>query len=338
MKFVNIVSRVCCFLFLALALVSCSPNPDISFYYWKTSYYLSQAEKQVLKDNEVKKIYIRYFDIDIHPGTGEPYVRTPIYFVQKPELKNIVPVINIKNKVFLLPGLKAADLADQILKKIQAMNEKNQLLTNEIQIDCDWTADSRTRFQSFMKELKQQSKGKISATIRLQHVKYAEKMGVPAVDYGVLMYYNMGAVTPESDNSIYNRDTARNYVESLEDYPMPLNVALPIYAWGVQIRNHKIVGLRSKLTIEDLQLDSHFSMISDNEFKVNQSNYRSGVFYKKGDLVKIEAIKTKDLKEMTRDLSSNLNETPKEIIFYDLDEANFKNFEPTVYKLISKRF
>ncbi|WP_233621989.1 hypothetical protein [Flavobacterium agrisoli] len=325
---------------LLFCLTSCSDTnkPQVAFYYWKTSFYLSQTEKQILKANEVQKIYIRYFDVDLHPITEEAYPRTPIYFVQKPTVKTIVPVVYLKNKVLLSAKVSVPDLVEKVLKMIQEMNTANQLSCEEIQIDCDWTIQSRDKFMAFIEAIKQKSKKKISGTIRLHQIKYAEQTKVPPVNSAVLMYYNMGTIAVQSLNSIYDRSIAQKYLKSVANYPLPLKVALPIYAWGIHIRENRILGLRSKLTIEDLQLDHHFSMISDTQFEVNESNFRTGVFYRKGDVVKIEAITTRDLKEMADDLSDNLSDTPEEIIFYDLDEANFKNYETTVYKEISNRF
>ena len=148
----------------------------------------------------------------------------------------------------------------------------------------------------------------------------------------------MGTIAVESLNSIYDRGIAKRYVSSLKKYPLPLNIALPIYAWGIHIRDNAIVGLRSKLTVEDLQSDKNFTEIDEITFRVNKSNYRKGVFYQKEDIVKIEAISAADLKEMASDLQVNLNQQPKEIIFYDLDELNLKNYEKSIFKQVSTRF
>lgn len=41
---------------------------------------------------------------------------------------------------------------------------------------------------------------------------------------------------------------------------------------------------------------------------------------------------------MAKDLDDNLKETPKEIIFYDLDELNMKNYEKNIFKQVIARF
>ena len=56
------------------------------------------------------------------------------------------------------------------------------------------------------------------------------------------------------------------------------------------------------------------------------------------DVLKIEAISQKELLEMADDLNENLKLTPKEIIFYDLDEFNIKNYEKNIFKQVIARF
>lgn len=313
-------------------------NAVISFYYWKTNYQLSAAEQEVIRENNIQKMYIRYFDIDLNPKTKAAFPRSPIHFIQKPTVKNIVPVVYIKNNVMLQTALNVDSLAQKTFRFIETINNANQINCNEIQIDCDWTLDSKANYLAFIEHFKHISNKKLSATIRLHQVKYFEKTKIPNVDSGVLMYYNMGTIAMKSGNSIYDRSIAKRYISSLKKYPLALNIALPIYAWGIHSRDNIILDLRSKLTIDDLQTDKNFVAIDATTFKVIQSNYRKGVFYKKEDLVKIEAVTANDLKEMAEDLEENVAQKPKEIIFYDLDQDNLKNYEKNIFKQVSSCF
>lgn len=313
-------------------------SPTISFYYWKTNYQLTAIEQEAVKENNVQKIYIRYFDIDLDSKTKEAFPRSPIHFIDKPAFKTIVPVVYIKNNVMLQSDLDINSLAQKTFDFIETINKTNQLSCSEIQIDCDWTLDSKENYLDFVESFKRISTKKLSATIRLHQVKYFEKTKIPNVDSGVLMYYNMGTIAVKSLNSIYDRNIAKRYISSLKKYPLSLNMALPIYAWGIHIRDARILGLRSKLKVSDLESDVNFVSIAEKTFRVTQSNYRKGVFYKKEDIVKIEAISSNDLKEMATDLTSNLAEKPKEIIFYDLDEDNLKNYEKDIFEQVTSSF
>ncbi|WP_343585133.1 hypothetical protein [Flavobacterium sp.] len=321
-------------------MLSCtkSEKPVISFYYWKTIFKFSKTEKEALINNNVQKLYIRYFDIGLHPESNFPIPISPVRFEENPKVYKIVPVVFIQNKVMLQPNLDVNDLAQKTFGFIEQINIKNKIECQEIQIDCDWTLKSKENYLKFIEVFKKLSKKKLSATIRLHQVKYFKKTKIPNVDSGVLMYYNMGSIAPDSLNSIYDRKVAEKYLKSLKRYPLHLDFAFPIYSWGVHIRNNKVIGLRSKMNSSQLEKDSNFEKTSPIFFRVKQSNYKNGVFYEENDLLKIEEIKPEDLKEMAEDLQDHLVEKPNEIIFYDLDEFNLNNYEKNTFKQIISCF
>ncbi|WPO79801.1 hypothetical protein [Flavobacterium sp. KACC 22761] len=292
----------------------------------------SETEKEVLKDNNVCKLYIRYFDIGLHPETQIPVPISPIHFKENMQHFDVVPVVFIQNKVMLQPNLEVEDLAKKTIRLIDEINSANKISCTQIQIDCDWTLKSKENYLHFIEQIKKLSQKKLSATIRLHQVKYFKKTKIPNVDSGVLMFYNMGSIAPDSLNSIYSRSISGKYLKSLKRYPLHLDYALPIYSWAIHIRNKKVLGLRSKLNFGTLKKDKNFQQLSPMFFKVKQSNYKNGVYYEENDLLKIEAISPNDLKEMAEDLSENSMQPPKEIIFYDLDEFNLNNYEKNIFK------
>ena len=325
---------------LFLLLISCSKSnePVISFYYWKTIFKLSDAEKTTLKENNVTKLYMRYFDVGLHPKTQEPIPITAIRFQENTDRLDIVPVIFIQNKVMLKPNLNIGDLAQKAVRLVEEINIKNKIECSEIQIDCDWTLDSKDNYLKFIEAFRQLWKKKLSATIRLHQVKYFKKTKIPNVDSGVLMYYNMGTIATDSLNSVYNRKVAEKYLKSFKKYPLHLDFALPVFSWAVHIRNQKVIGLRSKLNANALAIDDNFEQTGPMFFKVRRSNYKNGIFYEENDVLKIEAVSSEDLKEMADDLSDNSPQKPNEIIFYDLDEFNIKNHEKNIFKQVVSYF
>lgn len=321
-------------------LASCSKNdkPIIAFYYWKTNLKFSETEKEVLRDNDVSKLYVRYFDIGLHPKTKNPIPISPIHFQEDMRRFEIVPVIFIQNKIMLERNLNVEDLAKKTVHLVNEINSKNKINCKQIQIDCDWTLNSKEHYLQFIEQIKKLSKKKLSATIRLHQVKYFKKTKIPNVDSGVLMFYNMGSIAPDSLNSIYDREISEKYLQSLKKYPLHLDYALPIYSWAIHIRENRVLGLRSKLNFAALKKDKNFEQISPIFFKVRQSNYRNGVYYEENDLLKIEAVSAENLKEMAEDLSENEAQPPKEIIFYDLDEFNLKNYEKNIFEQVVSWF
>lgn len=291
-----------------------------------------------MKDNEVTKLYIRYFDIGQHPQTKEPIPLSPIRFQDAVTKFEIVPVVFIQNKVMLSPSLDVEDLAQKTVRLIEEISTKNKITSQEIQIDCDWTLKSKDNYLKFIESVKKLSGKRLSATIRLHQVKYFKKTKIPNVDSGVLMYYNMGSIAPDSLNSIYDQKIAERYLKSLKKYPMHLDFALPIYSWGIHIRNQKVIGLRSKMNVAELKRDPNFQQLSGIFFKAKKSNYKNGVFYEENDLLKMEVITAEDLKQMAEELGENTAQQPKEIIFYDLDEFNLKNYEKNIFEQVISCF
>jgi hypothetical protein len=148
----------------------------------------------------------------------------------------------------------------------------------------------------------------------------------------------MGKIAPDSLNSIYDRNIANKYVASLKKYPLQINIALPIYSWAIHIREGKVIGLKNKIEVNTIKKDANFVQENKCSFKVKSDNYKSGSFYKKGDFLKFESINSIDLLEMATDLKDNSKTNPEEIIFYDLDEFNIKNYEKDIFKKVSSRF
>ncbi|RAV98496.1 hypothetical protein [Pseudochryseolinea flava] len=305
---------------LLLLSTACTKEapPLTSFYYWKTTFELNDTEVATLKQNSVSKLYVRYFDVTLIKGA--PFPVRPIVFNEPPPAIEIVPVIYVRNQVMLSPTVGVPDLAKNIVDYIDQINAKNNVSIEEIQIDCDWTLKSKDVFLRFIDALKQQTKHRLSATIRLHQVKYFETTGVPDVDYGVLMYYNMGHINADdSSNSIYDRKTAKRYLASLKNYPLRLDVALPLFSWGIHSRDGKVIGLLNQWSHESI--DSTKFNNQGGDLYVAKDNFITlGNFFRKGDFVKIEAIDKDQISEMADDIARSIAKKPQTVIFYDLDE------------------
>ena len=323
------LSKFYLLLFISFFL-SCSSDehsPEIAFYFWKTVFKLSETERAALQVNRVKSLYVRYFDVDLNPSDKKPYPLSTIQFIENPAPYKVIPVVYIRNQVMLQKNSDNKTLVAYILSYIDQINQSNHISCSEIQIDCDWTLNSRDNFMEFMEILKQTSKMEISVTIRLHQVKYYNKTKIPKADYGVLMYYNMGRIAPDSFNSIYDRDIALRYIQSLKYYPMKLDVALPVFSQGVQIEQNRVVNLLSKVNQKGFECDSSFRQISSGRFLVQKSNLKFGNYFKQNNEVKIETISFENLKEMTDDLKDFIAYKPSKIIFFDLDSINLINYQ-----------
>ena len=297
--------------------------PKVSFYYWKTRLNLSEEEKKVLSANDVEKLYVRYFDVELVNDVAYPV--SPIHFQKNKISQQIIPVVFIKNEVFLSKKIDLVDLASKINSLVEQINTINKFKTTEYQIDCDWSLESKENYMKFLQLLKKESKKKLSVTIRLHQIKYFKETKIPPVDYGVLMFYNMGKLSAlHETNSIYDKNVALNYIYSLKKYPLKLKIALPIFSWWVHTRNNSVINVISKFDELSFKNNSNFE-VQNNIVYVKRSTLFEGFFFSEGDQLKLEKINNDDLIEMVDLFSNKLSNKPSEIIFYDLNTNNFKN-------------
>ncbi|MDM1501642.1 hypothetical protein HX071_05420 [Myroides marinus] len=320
-----------------LFLVGCGFQRDndtpakLSFYYWRTNFQLDSLERSTLKELDVERLYIRYFDIGLQGDTPIPI--RPVLFKDSIPNVDVVPVVYIKNEVLLNSKIDRG-LAKKIIDYINQINKYNHIASNEIQLDCDWSLKSKEPFFQLIEDIKKESNWKVSSTIRLHQVKYAGKTGIPKVDYGVLMYYNMGTIASDSLNSIYDRNIGTKYIGALKEYPLELKYAFPIYSWLVHTRDNKVVRLISRVRADEVEKNVAFKKIADIRYEVLTEGVYFGQLFLVGDQIKVETTTTAQLLEMKKDLEKASGKCPSEIILYDLNSRNIPYYEKEVWKKI----
>lgn len=310
-------------------------SKPVSFYYWKTQFSLNGFEKSILKEHAVKSLYVRYFDIDFKPEDEQPAPVSPIQLDTAIQAFRIIPVVFIKNRTFeRLPAAGIAALAKDVHYLVTQINRSQNIVTREIQFDCDWTERTRDNFFLFIQHYRTISAQTISSTIRLHQVKYKERTGIPPVDYGVLMYYNMGAINGDNNNSIYERSVANRYNSFIKTYPLPLDVALPIFSWGLTIREGKVVELLNKINFTQFENDSNFVRISNDRYVTKHACFKAGYYFREKDEIKQEHVPADDLLEITKQINQYTNHRIGKLIFYDLDSTNLVQYEKDIFEKV----
>lgn len=300
-----------------------------SFYYWKTVYELSPMEKITLSHLKVEKLYLRLFDVvwDAEKQQASPEGLLKV----NDDLSRfaIVPVVYINNEVFIeLPDDKISQFAYLVHQQLKEMAVNRNFTFTEYQLDCDWTQSTQKSYFKFLKALKQLDKQWLqTATIRLHQIKYKNKTGVPPVDEGVLMFYNMGEINAKPyNNSIFNAKDANKYSRFIAQYPLPLSAALPIYSWGIHCRAGKVKNILPRRQFIDF-LDEEYFMIDTPFVRVTKTTVYKGIAFDQNDYIKIEAVTPAMCLEAASILDKN---APKDgyrnIIFYDLDEHTINRF------------
>ncbi|MCT7564471.1 hypothetical protein N5U20_10580 [Aliarcobacter butzleri] len=291
-------------LILVFALIVFSYNKtqtkdiQISFYSWENSF-----EEQNINE----KLYIKVLDVNF--STKLELLKTNI----KETPKNFIPVIYITNET-----MKNVDYS--LVSKAILETLKNYKF-DEIQIDCDWSLSTRSNYFNLLEDLKEKLNKKISATIRLHQIKYYTKTGIPPVDYGVLMYYNMSNIGDfNTKNSILDNEIAKKYHYNFDTYPLKLKLALPLYSQAIQFREEKAISLFEG--VEEKDFNNDFEKLENNRYKVLNSHYFKGRYIYKDDIFRLENSNEQDIKIALKDFLDLSKNRYDEVIFYTLKYKN----------------
>ena len=313
------------YLYLLLVLLgACSYEdtpPEQALYCWKTQVQFSAEEADFVKNNRIERLYIRYCDVGLRDNAPVPIAPVDIDTLSV-QGKTVIPVIYLKNEIFnpeLTEGNSTyiSTLAHKLGDYIEQINRYYHLRVSEVQFDCDWSLSTKQAYFSMLEAFKKEYPYQLSATIRLHQVKYREETGVPPVDYGVLMYYNMGRITATGANSIYDRSTALRYLGKLRAYPLPLDIALPMFAWGVHSADGQVLNLVGGLTHAQAQAISSLARTDDPDiYKVAEQTYYKGRVWQAGDLIKIEEVSDAQRKEMLADLRGHSSQPIRRVIWF----------------------
>ncbi|GAB3901677.1 hypothetical protein GCM10028803_26780 [Larkinella knui] len=277
----------------------------------------------MLDQLHIQKLYIRYFDVDWDQATRSPVPKAVIRFARKPTGFSVIPVVFLTNQTLIrCPTPAIPVLAENLVRKISQLSRQNGIAHQEIQLDCDWTSQSRERYFTLLRELKSRFKGPVSATIRLHQIKYPEQTGLPPVDRGMLMFYNMADwKRPQTHHSIYDLEVARRYIDFLERYPLPLDVVLPLFRWTVVYRNNRFFSLLNNVDQKTLAAFSFLKLETENRFVAERDTTALGFSIRRGDLFRTEACQPADLEAGKRLLLAKIQNQTLTFALYHLDSS-----------------
>jgi hypothetical protein len=282
---------------------------NISFYHWENTYNQKEIKE---------KIYIKVLDISY--STKIEVINT--IFQTKPN--NIfVPVVYITNDT--MKNVDYSIISNQIIRNLKATN----LSFEELQIDCDWSSSTQSNYFKLLEDLKSKLNKTLSATIRLHQIKYYVKTGIPPVDYGVLMYYNMSDISDiNTKNSILDNDIAKKYHYNFDSYKLKLKLALPLYSQAIQFRDNKALDIFEGAEKKDF--DENFKALDNNKYEVINSTYFKGRYVYKGDIFRFEDSKKADIKTAFDDFFKISKNRFNEVIFYTLKYENKYDLEKLI--------
>ena len=317
---------------LIFLLTACNEKercqPEIAWYHWKSSLDTAAMAQAFQVLSNTGKVYLRVFDVDLEEGSGR---RVPVgLFEGFPEgavPENFIPVVFITNR-------SLQDFAEG--KTVELAENISRLVSNylpspaELQLDCDWTESTRAAFFRLVEAVKNKLPNTaVSVTIRLHQFKYPEQSGVPPADQGMLMVYNMGEVDSwETENSIIQPSIAAQYLEGVRGYPLPLDVALPLFQWACVYRDGRLVQLFHNLTATELSDTTRFEPIATGRFLTKKNTFLNGFFLNKGDRIRLEEVAAEDLKAVAEMLRPIVDCCQSTLAFYHLDSTILEKYSP----------
>lgn len=329
------------FICLVISLLSCCHkrpgriSPEVrSFYYWKSVYATGAKERAYLHALRVNRLYVHFFDVTWNDQQYRPAPTAVIRFSDTSYSSySVIPVVFISNDVFA--RLDTADvrlMAGNIAGLVtQLRNENNIARADELQLDCDWTATTRDRYFALLSDMRKwldahdQTSCGLSATIRLYQCKYRDLTGVPPVAKGLLMCYNMGDLKNiKAHNSILETAEMEKYTDRLSTYPLPLDVALPIFSWKVVYRGGQYAGLVEGLPTAALNND--VVMRSGNRYTFRRDTILDGYTFAAGDQLRDEESSYDVVAASAQVIARKLKSPPGAVLLFHLDSSNLSNY------------
>lgn len=303
-------TAVVCFLLSMGLTLSCSkpkpmPTTMRSVYYWSTTLNMDSVKTAFMRNYDISRMYIRYFDV-VADQSGRAVPNATLKFATDvPQGIDIVPT------VFFMPECLRQDrsrLASLIVKRVVQMNETNDVYNvKEIQIDCDWTQSTRQLYAEFMQAMMRECHSrhlKLSSTIRLHQLAQTP----PPADRGVLMMYNTGDATDiRCHEPILDMHDAAPYLPRLNDYKLKLSTAYPIFTWRILFRGGRFVGF----------------IHNDGEYPILPS-----------DSIALRQPSAADIIEAVNVIGSRRPDANNEIILFDLNNHNINRLKHKDYEKI----
>jgi hypothetical protein len=326
---------------LFFTVIGCKTETKVTkgFYYWQSGYSSNENENQKLfQELGGERLYLKMFEVTYSDNEGAiPIGKTRI------KLKNsymneaeIVPCVFIENDVLhKLAELKLDELADNIVFLVNKFMDENifeqdakNKMYRELQIDCDWSVSTKEAYFYLLKSIKEKANKEISCTMRLYPYKYRDEMGSPPVDRIMLLCYNLLNPKFNTDkNTILELDELKKYIDFKSNYPVPVDVALPVYSSGYRFEQQQFGGVFHAVPKEfeafaiPMEMDLHYLIPNDTSL-----NY---TYFHKGEKIKVERVSEAVLIEAARVLSNHFNQSEMNVALYHLDheELNQYNYE-----------
>lgn len=318
-----------------------------SAFRWKNNYWLEGGEEQAITRNGIQRVYHKLLDIDWNPANGAhpiSVVRIPYQWRNYSERNGnwtdqveLVPCVYITNNTFLKLDDAGTDLlARNLLRKLR-MELPEQV--HGVLLDCDWSARTKDRFFRLTRIMNDSLDVPLTVTVRLHQYAQPAKTGVPPADRGMLMPYNVGTITDPGDvNSIFDRATAEPYFAHARPYPLPLDIGLPAFSWGVQFRNGAFVGVLQDQQVQDALSLGMLTGETNGTLQVTQENNEHMPQLHLGDVVRVERMTPEVIAQVAELARTAANSDTLAVAYFEVGTGTFQRMSREQVKAGFDRF
>ena len=152
------------------------------------------------------------------------------------------------------------------------------------------------------------------------------------------MCYNMGNLKDsKTGNSILEANELEKYIENLNSYPLPLDIALPLFEWKVLFRNNQFDGIISNISDSAL---AGVATASGNNYTFNKDTLLVGYPFRKGDVLRVEKSSYNEIIKTANLLSPKLRTEEFTLSLFHLDSTVLSKFSKneleTIYNSLNK--
>jgi hypothetical protein len=295
-----------------------------SAYFWKSAGSMNASERRAFDSLRVTTLFVKFFDLVWDDRIDD---LTPVAAIKSdstgwPNHVSIVPVVFLTEEgMARVNPNRISDIAHKLVSKIISLVRANGITFKEIQFDCDWTERSRPQYFALIEAVRSASPGTLlSATIRLHQVKYLSRTGVPPVDRGMLMFYNMSNWRDvQTKNSILDLDKASSYTDFISRYPLPLDCVLPVFRWVLVYRNDRFLAILRDVGESELVANKALESLGDHRFKARSETNAFGIRLIPGDLLRAEAVNDRELHDAKQVCLQQIRNSSVRLALYHWD-------------------
>lgn len=336
-------ARAACVVLSALlaCLSGCGQRSTVvvpAAFHWRNSDSMNHGDRAAVAANGLQRIYFKVLDIGWNPANGA----YPVSSVAVPDdwryydglsgawmdSVEFVPCIYITNSTFEnISDAEVDQLASNLLRKLRKECPRK---IQGVLLDCDWTATTKDRFFRLARLMNGSLNVPLTATIRLHQYAHPGKTGVPPVDRGMLMVYNVGKVNaPGAANSIFNLEEAAPYFRRNKPYPLPLDIALPAFSWGAQFRKGHFIGILQEVQINEAASRGLLMGPWNGTMQVtNENNDRMPELHL-GDELRMERMTPDVIGQVAQLAGSAVNSDTTAVAFFEVGTRAFRSLSPT---------